>query len=168
MPRKTITLLLITTLGAFAGGIYRAECDSCGYSEENLWHGRGLEDPFSVYALYSVPGWRMVVSVEFDLSYEFGELIDYDFSQIRTSTAIWDVVNEHHEQYRPFFDSWTPPERLNMDNRPRGAEIASERPETRLLPEMILLERVWDADKTFACPACGSRSLHFFMHGNWD
>lgn len=168
MSRKVSLILLLIALCAWAGGIYQAHCESCGYSVMGLWHGRGLEDPFAVYALYSVPEWGMVVSVEFDLSYEFGELIGYDFSEIRTSTAIWDVVNEHHEQYQPFFDSWTPPERLDRENRPRGAEIASDRPETHLLPEMILLERVWDADKTFACPACGSRSLHFFMHGNWD
>ncbi len=167
--RKTLTICVLLTAGlAPAGGIYQARCADCGYTQDDLRHGNGIEDPFAVNAVYWAADWGQVVSVEFDLSYEFGELIGFDFGPIRRSTTIWDVVNDHHGEYRMFFDSWEPSGVIEEGGFPRGARIASDRPETHLIPRMLLVEGIWQEDKTFPCPQCGKRTLVFLEVGLWD
>ncbi|MCK4594695.1 hypothetical protein KAU45_09345 [bacterium] len=163
----TIVIIFITFV-TLAGGIYQARCADCGYTQDGLWHGKGIEDPFAVYAVYWAADWGRVISVEFDLSYEFGELIGFDFGPIRRSTAIWDAVNDHHGEYLEFFDAWEPPGVIEEGGFPHGARIASDRPETHLIPRMLLMEGIWQEEKSFPCPQCGKRTLVFLQIGLWD
>jgi hypothetical protein len=164
---RIFLLLLLAASAVLAGEIYQATCDGCGYTEDDLWLGSGLEDPFCAFALYWVADWRQVVSVEFDLSVEFGELIGYDFAPIRHDVAIWDVVREQQAEYDEFRGSWSPPEVIE-DALPRGATIYSNRPETHLIPPMLRLDDVWEEGKVFPCPECGERTLVFETVGCWD
>ena len=168
MGKNCAILVLLASGSVLAGGIYQARCGECGYVQDELWNGSGLEDPFAVYALYWAADWNQVLSVEFDLSHEFGELIDYDFAPIRRSTEIWDVVGEHIEEYREFSDDWEPPGVIAEGDFPSGARIASDRPETHLPPRMLLLEEVWGEGHVFPCPVCGERTLRFLETGLWD
>ena len=164
---RIFALLLLAASLAVAGEILEAACENCGYSEDDLWVGSGLEDPFCAFALYWAADWRRVVSVEFDLSVEFGERIGYDFAPVRHSVTIWDVIEEHYPEYEEFKGSWSPPEVIE-DALPPGAVITSDRPETHLIPRMLLLEGVWEEGKVFPCPACGERTLRFTVVGEWD
>ncbi len=167
MKRLTLLLLLTASL-APAGGIYQARCADCGYTQDGLWHGSGIEDPFAVYAVYWAADWAQVISIEFDLSYEFGELVGYDFAPIRRNVAIWNVIDLYDREYTEFFDAWEPPGVIEESGFPRGARIASDRPETHLIPRMLLMEGIWAEEKSFPCPQCGKRSLVFLQVGLWD
>ncbi|MCX7022042.1 MAG: hypothetical protein NTW26_07195 [bacterium] len=167
MNRWTIPILTALAAAALAGEMCRADCENCGYTEGDLWIGSGLEDPFSAFALYWAGDLHRVVSVEFDLSVEFGGLVGYDFAPVRHSTAIWDVIEEHSAEYEEFFHSWSPPAVIEGD-LPPGARIASDRPVTGPFPRMLLVEGVWEKGKVFPCPACGERTLRFTVTGEWD
>lgn len=168
LRRLWILVCLVLAAPALSGGIYRAECPRCGYTQNELWHGRGIEDPFARYAVYTAVKWGMVVSVRFDLSFEFGELIGYDFQPIRRSVKVWEVLEDYWEEYRAFFDAWEAPHVLDADNWPRGAVIDSERPETRVIPTLRRLDGVWEEDTVFTCPSCGAETLIFLEVGLWD
>lgn len=169
LQRLTVLALsLAFAAPASAGGIYRAECPRCGYTQDELWHGRGIEDPFARYAVYTAVKWGMVVSVEFDLSFEFGELVGYDFQPIRRSVKVWEVLEDYREEYRDFFDAWEAPVVLDTDACPRGAEIVSDRPESRVIPPLRRLDGIWEEDAVFTCPSCGAESLSFLEVGLWD
>jgi hypothetical protein len=167
MNRWALPLILTFASAALAGEIVEADCESCGYTQDDLWLGSGLEDPFDVFIIYWVADWRQVVTVEFDLAAEFGERIGYDFAPIRHDVTIWDVVEAHYAEYEEFTNTWSPPRVIEGD-LPPGSWISSDRPETSLIPRMLLVEGVWEAGRVFPCPACGERTLRFTVVGEWD
>jgi hypothetical protein len=167
LNRWIIAMIAALAAAALAGEILRADCDACDYTEGDLWLGSGLEDPFGVFVVYWVADWNRVVSVEFDLSAEFGRIIGYDFAPVRHEQTLWDVVESHYAEYEDFTNSWSPPAVIEGD-MPPGAWLSSDGPVTGPYPRMLLVEGIWEEGRVFPCPACGERTLRFTVIGEWD
>lgn len=172
--KASLLLVLVIACGVHAGEVLRAECADCGYTERDLWVGRGIEDPFGRFALYVAADWGRVVSVQFDLSFEFGEMIGYDFQPIRRDTAIWKVLEEHSEAYQRYRDDWEPPKRLVLCDLPPGVRLYSIaticEPAHGYVPTptvLELFEGFRDAD-VVTCPRCGAEALSFDRSAYWD